>query len=138
MPIYPIVAVGGIAVVDGSLLLVKRGHPPQEGRWTIPGGKVKYGEQLTHAVEREIQEETSLKVNCGDLVGIAERIDEQNHFVILDFFVSLDISLSSIEGLPVPVPASDAANAAWVPLGDLEEYSLTTGLLEFLSLHNII
>ncbi len=125
-------------MVNGSLLLVKRGHPPQEGRWTIPGGKVKYGEQLTQAVEREIQEETGLKVNCGDLVGIAERIDEGNHFVILDFFVSLDTPLSSTGELPIPVPASDAANAAWVLLRDVEEYNLTTGLLEFLSLHNII
>ncbi len=125
-------------VIEESILLVKRGHPPQEGKWSIPGGKVRYGEQLSEAVERELQEEIGLNVTCGDLVGIAERIDEQNHFVILDFFVHLNTSPSPRGGLPIPVPAGDAADSVWVALKDLGRYDLTTGLLEFFSKYGII
>jgi ADP-ribose pyrophosphatase YjhB (NUDIX family) len=126
------VAVGGVAVHDGALLLVRRGHDPEAGRWSIPGGKVRGGETLAAAVEREVLEETGLPVRCGDFVGWAERIGDGYHFVILDFTVHV------AEGASPPVAAGDALEASWVPLGDVAGMALVEGLAGFLADHGVV
>src|SRR5258708_20577520 len=65
---------GGAVIKDaaGRLLLIKRGHEPGAGLWTIPGGRIEPGETDQQAVAREILEETGLRVACGRLLGEAE------------------------------------------------------------------
>ena len=58
----PQVAVGAVVVKEGKILLVKRKKPPSKGQWAIPGGSVKLGETLKEATEREIREETGLRI----------------------------------------------------------------------------
>jgi 8-oxo-dGTP diphosphatase len=128
----PVVAVGGVAVRDGALLLVQRATDPQAGRWSIPGGHVEPGESLTSAVEREVQEETGLEVRCGPLLGWAERMGPGYHFVILDFTVTVRDDSRD------PVARSDAAASAWVPLEKVATLSLVDGLEEFLRSHGVI
>ena len=70
----PVVAVGAVAVNDGAILLIRRGRPPAEGRWSLPGGRVEWGEPLTDALRREVEEETALRVEVGRLAGVVERI----------------------------------------------------------------
>jgi len=127
----PELAVGAVAVNDGGLLLIRRGHGPAAGEWSVPGGRVEVGELLAEAVVREVREETGLECVCDDLVGWVERLDDSYHFVILDFAVTV---LDDRE----PVAASDAAEARWVPLYDVLEYRLVEGLAEFLHDHGII
>ena len=127
----PQVCVGAVAVDDDRLLLVRRGHGPAAGVWSIPGGRVERGETLAEAVLRELAEETGLDGVCDELVGWVERIDDDHHFVILDFRVSV---LEAAD----PVAGSDAAEAAWVPLCDVAELALTDGLAEFLHEHGIL
>src|SRR5258708_25636471 len=64
---------GGAVIKDaaGRLLLIKRGHEPDAGLWTIPGGRIEPGETDQQAVAREILEETGLRVACGRLLGEA-------------------------------------------------------------------
>ncbi|MGD0380883.1 MAG: NUDIX domain-containing protein [Acidimicrobiales bacterium] len=131
-PVTPVVAVGGVAVRDGALLLVRRATAPQAGRWTIPGGHVEPGEDLASAVEREMREETGLEVRCGPLLGWAERIGPGYHFVILDFTVAVP------DGAPDPRAGSDAAAVAWVPLAEVSGASLVEGVEEFLRAHGVI
>jgi 8-oxo-dGTP diphosphatase len=127
----PAVCVGAIAVDAERLLLIRRGHGPAAGRWSIPGGRVEAGELLAEAVVRELHEETGVEGVCGELVGWAERFDEDRHYVILDFRVSV------LEGT-TPVAGDDAAEAAWVPLQDVADLNLVDGLAEFLHEHGIL
>ena len=85
----PELCVGGVAVLDGNLLLVRRGHGPAAGQWSVPGGRVEHGETIAEAVVREVREETGLESVCGALVGWVERFADDHHFVILDFEVTV-------------------------------------------------
>ena len=64
-PDSPLVGVGAIIIEDGRVLLVKRGHPPLEGEWSIPGGVLELGETLREAAVREAREETCLTRGAG-------------------------------------------------------------------------
>lgn len=127
----PEVAVGAICVQDDALLLIRRGHGPAAGRWSIPSGRIERGETAAEAVVRELEEETGLAGVCGPLLGWAELISDEAHFVVLNFEV---IMMDDRE----PHAGSDAAEARWVPLDQVEEYRLTPGLTEFLAEHGVI
>jgi 8-oxo-dGTP diphosphatase len=129
--VIPEVCVGAIVVDEEELLLIRRGRGPAQGEWSIPGGRVEPGELLAEAVVRELLEETGLEGICEDLVGWAERIGPDHHYVILDFRVTL---LERRE----PTAGDDAAEARWVPLVDVAELSLAEGLAEFLHDHGIL
>jgi len=136
MPSRPELCVGAVALHDGNLLLIRRGHGPAAGEWSLPGGRVEHGEVLAEAVARELREETGLESVCGELVGWVERIsddrnDDDHHFVILDFQVTV---LDDAE----PVAGDDAAEARWVPLADVADMQLTEGLAEFLHEHGVL
>jgi 8-oxo-dGTP diphosphatase len=126
------VAVGAVALRDGELLLVRRGRGPAAGEWSVPGGRVRVGEELHEAVVREVAEETGLEVVVEHFLGWVERIDDAHHFVILDFAVSV------LEPGQVPTAGDDAAEVAWIPLSELDGVRLVDGLLEFLVDHDIL
>jgi 8-oxo-dGTP diphosphatase len=129
----PEVAVGGIVIDDGRLLLVERGRGSAVGTWSIPGGRVERGETLAAAVEREVAEETGLSVRCGAFVGWVERISGDYHYVIMDFMATLVGSAAHA------VAGDDAAALAWVPLEDVAAYpGLVPGLAAFLSEHGVL
>jgi 8-oxo-dGTP diphosphatase len=131
-PGRPEVCVGAVALTDDDrILLVKRGRDPGRGRWSVPGGRVEFGETLAEAVVRELAEETGLEGVCDELVGWVERIEDDHHFVILDFRVTV---LEAGD----PRPGDDAAEAAWVPLEETVELPLVEGLAEFLHDHGIL
>ena len=128
----PQVCVGAVVVDDGRLLLIRRGRGPAEGRWSVPGGRVEPGATVGEAVVRELAEETGLEGLCGPLLGWVERIDDEHHFVILDFVVDV---LDPVD----PVAGDDAAEAAWVPLHEVGEMAdLVDGLAEFLHEHGVL
>ncbi len=90
-PDFPLVGVGAIIIEDGRVLLVKRGHPPLAGEWSIPGGVLEVGETLREAAMREAREETCLAVETADLLGVYDRVlrDDDGrtlyHYVLIDF-----------------------------------------------------
>jgi 8-oxo-dGTP diphosphatase len=127
----PELCVGAVAVLDGNLLLIRRGHGPAAGCWSVPGGRVEEGELLAEAIVREVAEETGLECVCGNFVGWVERLDEGHHFVILDFEVTV------LDDRP-PTAGTDAAEAAWVPLADVTDLHLVDGLAEFLHDHGYL
>ena len=131
MTARPEVCVGAVVVDGEDLLMIRRGRGPAQGEWSVPGGRVRAGELLAEAVVRELAEETGLEGICEDLVGWAERIGDDHHYVILDFRVTM---LESRD----PVAGSDAVEARWVPIVDVVDFQLVEGLAEFLHEHGIL
>ena len=129
----PEVAVGAVIVDDDHLLLIRRGHGPAAGKWSVPGGRVERGETLAEAVVREVREETALHIVCGPMIGWVERITDEHHHVILDF-EGIVLDRADVDA----VAGDDAAEVAWVPLVDVAEQRLVEGLAEFLHEHGII
>lgn len=121
----PRVGVGAVIVQEGALLMVERGRPPRAGEWAIPGGKVRWGEQLEDAVAREVLEETGLIVEVGDLLWSGQTVGPDWHFVLLDFearVVGGELSAGD-----------DAAAVAWVPLKRIEEWPVTSSMFELIA-----
>ncbi len=110
--------IGGVAIRDGKILLVKRAHKPAEGYWSIPGGRVEKGETLEEAVKREMLEECSVSVEVGDVVCVAEVLRDGKHYVIVDFYVEFDGEVRAGE---------DALDAGWF---GLEEASARDDVVE--------
>jgi len=108
-------------VVEGSILLVRRGRPPQAGRWSVPGGHVEPGETPEAAVLRELGEETGLHGVCGPILLDVTVDIEGRRYWITDFAVT-------VPGNREPVAADDAEAAVWVPLGQLDELDVVDGL----------
>ena len=125
------VCVGAVAVDDECLLMIRRGHGPAAGEWSVPGGRVEPGELLAEAVVRELAEATGLEGVCGELIGVVERVSEDRHFVILDYAVTV---LEAAE----PEAGTDAAEAAWIALEEVADLALVDGLAEFLHEHGIL
>jgi ADP-ribose pyrophosphatase YjhB (NUDIX family) len=124
-----VVVVGAVALHEDRLLLVRRGHGPAAGTWSIPGGRVEHFETLHEAVVRETAEETGLRVIVHDFLGWVERMGDEaegHHFVMLDFAVTPLDDPDLIEA------GDDAAEVLWVPVGEVSDYRLAPRLFEFL------
>jgi 8-oxo-dGTP diphosphatase len=106
----PMIRCVGAIVHDaaGRLLLVRRGRPPGQGLWSLPGGRVEAGETDAAAVVRELLEETGLQVQPGKLVGRVERPAPAGVYEIFDYAAT--VAGGSLR------PGDDAAAAEWVNL----------------------
>lgn len=127
----PELCVGAVVVRDGAILLIRRGSPPGQGLWSVPGGRVQRGETLAEAACRELREETGLDGEVGEAVGWTELIGRRRHYVVVDFWVAVASSTA-------PTAGTDASDAAWVPFDELEEWDLVDGLLQFLTDHRVL
>ena len=126
----PQVGVGAVCVRGGRLLLVLRGRGVAVGTWSIPGGRLESGEALAAGVQRELREETGLHGDVGALCGIAERIGDDYHFVILDYWVTVAAGEAAA--------ADDADDVIWASRADLDRLPLVPRLLEFLDEHGVL
>jgi 8-oxo-dGTP diphosphatase len=127
----PEISVGAIAVDRDRILMIQRGRGVAKGQWSIPGGRVEFGESLQAAVVREVFEETGIEVVCGQFLGWVERIGEGFHYVIMDFAVDV---FSPVR----PIAGDDAAQAKWVHLADVTELDVVEGLVPFLAEHGYL
>ncbi|SLM29802.1 NUDIX hydrolase [Desulfamplus magnetovallimortis] len=127
----PKLAVGAVVFKDQKVLLVKRGKAPAKGVWAIPGGSVELGETLKQAAEREVLEETGIRIKAGDPVYSFESIDrDQNGKVRFHYYI-VDLEAEYLGG--EVIPGDDANDAAWVPAEDLKKKNVNPKTLELLS-----
>ncbi len=114
----PAVGVAAVVWKDNRFLLIKRGKEPRKGEWSLPGGHQEWGETVRQAVQREIHEETGLKVQGLCLVDVVDAImpgtegQIEHHFTLIDFrcdWLSGDARAGD-----------DAVDVRWLSLEDLE------------------
>jgi ADP-ribose pyrophosphatase len=121
-PQRPQVAVGAVVFKNKKVLLVRRGHPPSEGLWAIPGGSVELGETLQQAAEREILEETGVKIRAKDPIITFDVIERDADNRIQYHYVIVDLTADFISG--EPRAGDDAAQARWVSEAEARRLSL--------------
>jgi 8-oxo-dGTP diphosphatase len=113
----------GAVIKDGRgrLLLIKRGHAPGAGLWSLPGGRIEPGETDTEALVREIREETGLVIEAGQLIGTVQRPGQGGDVLdIRDYAATITGGTLSA--------GDDAADARWVDPAELRSLPVTEGL----------
>jgi ADP-ribose pyrophosphatase len=117
-PDHPRVAVGAVVFKEGKVLLVLRGKPPAENRWSIPGGCVELGETLQEAAQREIVEETGIVILAGKPIYTFDVVERDKNGHIRFHYVIVDLAADYISG---EIRAGDdAVDVGWVSSRDMQ------------------
>lgn len=122
-PTHPQVGVGAVVFREEKVLLVLRGRPPAEGVWAIPGGRLRLGETLQAAAEREILEETGIVIRAGEPVFTFDAIVRDPDGRIQYHYVIVDLAAEYVRG--TPAPGDDALSARWVSAAEMEELEVS-------------
>ena len=129
-PYVPRVAVGAVVLKDGKVLLVKRRDPPNAGQWAIPGGTIRLGETLQQAAEREIFEETGIRIRAEAPIYIFDVIDRDPKGRTRYHYVIADVLARYLDG--EPAARDDALDARWLGPEDLERLPVNATTLDLL------
>lgn len=94
---------------SGRVLLIRRGRPPFQGRWGLPGGFLEWNETTEECCAREAEEETGLEVEVGELLGVYSdpRRDPRGHNVTVLYAATPAPGSREARG------GDDAAEARW-------------------------
>jgi 8-oxo-dGTP diphosphatase len=122
----PVPAAGVVCLRGDEVLLIRRGTPPRLGEWSLPGGRVEWGEGCAAAALRELREETGVE---AELIGLIDVVDglfpPDRHYVLIDY------AARWIAG--EPVAGDDAADARFWPVDQalgLVEWSETVRIIQ--------
>lgn len=124
LPQRPVVAVGVVCLrPPGEVLLIRRAKPPNAGAYSLPGGRVEFGETLANAALRELAEETSVSAVLLGLIDVVDGLFEGGtdgrpsmHYVLVDYAARWTSG--------APSAGDDAADAMFVSLSRLSEFGL--------------
>ena len=129
-PIRPICGVGIVVFDQQKVLLIRRGKPPRKGDWSIPGGKQQLGETLQEAAQREVQEETGIKIGPLKLIDVVDSIFKdsqeriQYHYSLIDWMGEYHSGILKA--------ADDATDSKWFDLNKLQSLGLWEKTLEII------
>ncbi|HYE47638.1 MAG TPA: NUDIX hydrolase [Caulobacter sp.] len=116
-PQRPVPTVGVVCLRGDDVLLVKRGNPPRQGQWSLPGGRLEWGETLMAGALRELAEETGVTAQILGLVDVVDGVmasrttgEVTRHYVMIDFAARWTAG--------EPVAGDDAADARFFTVED--------------------
>jgi 8-oxo-dGTP diphosphatase len=116
----PTAAVGVVCLRGDEVLMIRRGRAPLAGAWSLPGGKIEWGERAGDAALRELREETGVQAELVGLIDVVDglflRGEAPAHYVLIDY------AARWISG--EPTAGDDAAHAAFVPRAELSRLDL--------------
>jgi len=121
----PQIAVSAAIFRDGKVLLVRRARSPAKGFYSLPGGRVEFGESLRAALHREVDEETALRIEIAGLAGWREVLPSAaggGHYLIMSFAARWTAG--------EPVLNDELDDFRWLPPDELGDLKLTGGLQE--------
>jgi len=121
-PARPIVGIGVVVLRGESVLLVRRGKPPNIGSWTLPGGAQEIGETTEMAARRELLEETGIEVGPLQLAATVDSIRRDGEDRVQYHYTIIDYCGRWVGG--EPMAGSDVTEAVWAPLDALERFEL--------------
>ena len=122
-PSHPQLAVSAAIFRDGKILLVRRARSPAKGFYSLPGGRVEFGETLHAALHREVDEETGLKIEIVDLAGWREVVPGTSgggHYLIMSFAARWNFG--------EPVLNDELDDFRWLAPDALDGLAVTAGL----------
>src|SRR5499433_2984822 len=123
MPGPRIPCVGAIITAGGRILLIRRGHEPEAGRWSLPGGRIEAGETDEQALVREVP---GLDVVPGPLIGAVDRPGPDGRVLVIRDYAATVTGGTLAAG-------DDAGDAGWFSVRDLAGLPLSTGLEDALN-----
>lgn len=121
-PRGPIAATIAAVACDGRVLLVRRAHPPDAGRWAFPGGKIEPGETVHAAAVRELHEETGVRGEALHVFDARDVYERDEHGALRRHYILIAVLCRWTGG--EPVAGDDALEARWFALDELESQQL--------------
>ena len=110
----PVPCVGVVCLREDEVLLIRRGTPPRQGEWSLPGGRIEPGERAVDAALRELREETGVEAEIIGLLDVVDGIfpEAGRHYVLIDY------AARWISG--EPAAGDDALEARFVAIDQAE------------------
>lgn len=112
---HPRPTAGVVCIRGRQVLLIKRGNPPRQGQWSLPGGRIEWGETSEAAALRELMEETGVTAELLGLIDVVDGVmtsretgEVTRHYIMIDY-------AARWTGGEV-VAGDDAADARFFPL----------------------
>lgn len=119
MSLHPVPTVGVVCLRGDQVLLIKRGTPPRQNQWSVPGGRLEWGETTAVAALRELKEETGVDAQLLGLIDVIDGVfparpslDGNGGGEITRHYVLIDYAARWTDG--EPVAGDDAADARFV------------------------
>ncbi len=106
----PVPCAGVVCLRGDEVLLIRRGRPPKQGEWSLPGGRIEPGERAIDAALRELREETGVEAEITGLLDVVDGVfpEAGRHYVLVDY------AARWLSG--EPVAGDDAVEARFVAL----------------------